>query len=116
MFLVEKKLNGDVMKSFLLLGLTLFLASDVHANEEEFFEPVLRFEDVRAIAFANCATSGCHDGGKHFSLRTREDFFSRKPRPLNAMLRRSMPKNNPDFIDSPDGAMLAAWLQGSQED
>ena len=74
----------------------------------------VKFVDVADIAVANCAKSGCHDGAEAFSLRTREDFFKRKPRPLNAIKRGSMPEDNPDFRDTEDGKKLLLWLMGDQ--
>lgn len=80
------------------------------------FKSRLKFSDVKKIALTNCATSGCHDGQVMFSLSTREDFYRRKPRPLNAIQRGSMPKDNPGFGDSSDGRLLVEWLSGSQEE
>ena len=75
----------------------------------------LKFTDVASIVQESCATAGCHNGAEMFSLATREDFFRRKPRPLNAILRGSMPKDNPDFSQAAEGKLLIQWLNTSQE-
>jgi hypothetical protein len=74
----------------------------------------LKFADVESIALTNCAKSGCHDGERKFSLKTREDFFNRIPRPLNAINRGTMPDGNPDFRFTEDGKKLVEWLMGPE--
>lgn len=70
------------------------------------------FNDVAGIVKANCAS--CHNGTSNFSLKTREDFVSKKPFPLDEIQAGSMPLRNPGFKDTADGKLLIQWLQGTQ--
>jgi hypothetical protein len=81
-------------------------------------DPELReinFEDVRPIVATSCGQADCHDGVQMFALREREDFFKRKPRPLNAIMRGSMPKGDSGFRETTEGQLLIQWLQTNQE-
>jgi hypothetical protein len=101
-----------VLVNMVLMSLRV---EEAHGADGSFVSAGLTFADVEPIVSANCATSGCHDGVEMFSLKTREDFFKRKPRPMNAINRGSMPKDNPDFKDSDDGKKLLEWLMGNQD-